>query len=88
MKRHQKTESDREGTERKGVLVSHICRDLQPSAWIFLLSHFVAARDVLTSQHASMCRPGNETQQSTIFVVRSGTAGTNPSDSTFNLYNL
>ena len=61
---------------------------LQPSAWIFLFSHFVAAQDVLPTQHVSVRRPGNETQQLSIFVVRSGTAGTNPTGSTFNLNSL
>ena len=53
------------------------------SAWIFLFSHFVAARDALPTQHVAIWRPGNETQQSIVFVVRLGSAGTNPTDSTF-----
>lgn len=30
-------------------------------------------------------RPGDETQQCTVYVVRSGTAGRNPTDSSFNI---
>ena len=61
---------------------------LQPSACVFLFSHFVAARDALTTQHVAILRPGNETQQSTVFVVHSGTAGTNLTDSTFTFNSL
>ena len=48
----------------------------------------VDARDVLPTQHVSVWPPGNETQQSTVFVVRSETAGTNPTDSTLNFNSL
>ena len=58
------------------------------SAESFWFSLFVAARDASPTQHVSIWRPGNETQQSTVFVVRSGTAGTNPADSTFNFNSL
>ena len=49
---------------------------LTVSAESFLFSHFVAAWDASPTQHVSMWCPGNETQQSAIFVVCSGTAGT------------
>ena len=58
------------------------------SAWIFLFSLFVAAWDALPTQHVSVQCPGNETQQSALFVMCSGTAGTDPTVYTFNLNNL
>lgn len=58
------------------------------SAEIFLFSHFVAALDTLPTQNVCIWRSGNRTQQSTIFVVRSGTAWTNPADLTFNFVSL
>ena len=70
--------------EQRRVSVSY----LQPSAQMFLFSHFVAAWDSSPTQHVSIWHPGNETQQATIFEVCSGTAGTNPTDSTFNFNSL
>ena len=58
------------------------------SAESFWFSLFVAARDALPTQHVSISHPGNETQQSAVFMVRSGTAGTNPTDFTFNFNSL
>ena len=69
----------RKQTERESSLSY-----LQPSAWIFLFSHSVAAQDALPTQNMDILHPGYETQLSTIFVVHLGRAGTNPTDSTFN----
>ena len=41
--------------------------------------------DALPTQHVAIWRPGNEIQQSAVFVVRLGTAGTNPADCTSKL---
>ena len=49
---------------------------------------FVAAPDALSTQNVSVWRPGNEMQESTIFLVRSRTARTNPTDSTFEFKSL
>ena len=39
------------------MLVSHM-QTLQPSAWIFSFSHFVAAQDALQTQHVTLLRLG------------------------------
>ncbi len=46
------------------------------------------AQDVLPTQHVSVWHSGNETRQSTHFLVRSGTARTNPTDSPFEFNSL
>ena len=66
--------------EERRVCIS--AETLQPSAWIFSFFHFVAALDASPTKDVGICRPGNQTQQSVIFVVHLGTAGTDPADST------
>lgn len=39
----------------------------------------------LPTENVPIRRPGDETQQCTVYVVRSGTAGRNPTDSSFNI---
>ena len=71
---------------RKGVLVCLICRD--PAGRVcsfFVFSHYVAARDALQTQNVEF---GNETQHSSIFLVRLQTAQANPTDSTFKFNSL
>ena len=67
---------------RKGVLASRTCSSLPR------LSYLLTLLLLGMLYKPKMWRPGSETQQSAIFVVRSGTAGTNPTDSTFNFDSL
>ena len=53
------------------------------SAWIFLFAQFVAAQNNLPTQNVTIRYLGNETQQSTVFVVCLGTTGTKSTDSAF-----
>ena len=60
----------------------------KPSAWIILISDFVAAQDALPTHTVVIWHPGNETQQSTVVAVGLGIAGTIPTHSTFKVTSL
>ena len=81
----KRTEKEAE-TGRKGAIVSCICRE--PAAFCrdsLIFSIFLLLR---AFHQPKMWRPGNQTQQSTIFLLRLGTAQTNPTDSTFEFSSL
>lgn len=66
----------------KKVCQCLVFETLQPSAWIFLFNILASVlRKLHQPQNVSFWRPGNDTQQSAIFLVRLGTARTNPTDS-------
>ncbi len=46
-------------------------------------TRFFSTQDTLPTQNIAICHSGNETQQSTHFLVRLRTAWTNPTDSMF-----
>ena len=81
--RRRKTETDRDGDSnagKKGVSVSYLQRPCS-SAPGFSYFSSCCAQDTLPTQNVSTGHPGNETQQSAIFVVHIQTAKTNPTDS-------
>ena len=81
-KRCKKTGTDREGGwngEKRRVSVSCLQRACSPlPGFSYLLTLLLLG----TFYQPNIWHPGNETQQSAVFVVRLGTAGTNPTDST------
>ena len=68
VRKRKRTERET-GVERKGVLVSRICRDTVAFCLDFLFfSLFVAALDAFPTLNVAISRPGTETQQSAVFV--------------------
>ena len=88
VKRHNQTETDREGdsnVETGCVNVSYLQRGIGPLPGYSYFSIFFAARDALPTQNFIILHPVYETQQSIIFLVRLQTAWTNLTDSTFSI---